>query len=198
MKYMVARDAWVGCGDSDGCLPAGLEGGGQRRLFQSSLELLRRARHLRETGGSPIFAFPDPFRRRRWLSGSPQSRELSSSPSASETSGEMGDTKADGTEKKALQEKYRKRRKLVVLSGSVIRKAGIAEVEVDSGAGGEEGRTERTSADDEEEEDDDDDDDDILRWQIPFLIGRLCARLGRHPRMVLENLSQAVRLAKVT
>lgn len=39
--------------------------------------------------------------------------------------------------------------------------------------------------------------DDLLPWQVPFVMGRLCARLGRHPKMVLENLSQALRLAKV-
>lgn len=40
-------------------------------------------------------------------------------------------------------------------------------------------------------------DDDLLPWQVRFVMGRLCARLGRHPKMVLDNLSQALRLAKV-
>ena len=99
MKYMLARDVWPGSEGDDptttgatatnnnnptgaGLLPtpAGLEAGGGRRLMESSLELLERARHLRETGGSPLTASPRPsssFRRRR--GGSPSAKGLSDS-----------------------------------------------------------------------------------------------------------------------
>lgn len=66
-------------------------------------------------------------------------------------------------------------------------------------AGGSEGGGAEQEEKEKEEEDDDDDDEeeDVVRWQAPFVMGRLCARLGRHPRVVLEHLSQALRLAKV-
>ncbi|CAM9330214.1 unnamed protein product, partial [Hapterophycus canaliculatus] len=46
------------------------------------------------------------------------------------------------------------------------------------------------------EEDDAEDESDVLRWQVPFVMGRLCAELGRDPRRVLENLADALRLAQ--
>lgn len=93
-----------------------------------------------------------------------------------------------------VEEREMKRRKLDFQSvpsigGLIVR--GTGEADAGDEAGGTEGGREGWK------EDNDDDDDDLRRWQVPFLIGRLCARLGRHPRMVLENLSQALRLAKV-
>lgn len=47
------------------------------------------------------------------------------------------------------------------------------------------------------EEEEDEDEDDVLRWQVPFVMGRLCAQLGKDPRAVLEKLAEALRLAQV-
>lgn len=65
---------------------------------------------------------------------------------------------------------------------------GVGENQVEKRARG--GREDKGEEEEEEEE-------DMLPWQVPFVMGRVCARLGRHPQSVLDNLSQALRLAKV-
>lgn len=45
---------------------------------------------------------------------------------------------------------------------------------------------------------DDDDEHDERRWQVPFVMGRLCAQLGRDPQTILKTLAEALRLAQVT
>lgn len=66
--------------------------------------------------------------------------------------------------------------------------------------GGQGGRDEtgRKRAEGGEEEEEDAGEDGVLRWQVPFVMGRICSRLNRDPRTVLDELAQAVRLAQVT
>lgn len=258
MTYMLARDVWAGAehdtppakaadqnmaataAPSDtSCpastyTPAGLEFGGQRRLLESSLALLRRARHLRETGGSPTTASPRPSHRRRRRRGSPTfspMKELAS-PGGRKPGDEREAADIDYDERwgGAQQQRGGKRRKIWLGSdegwGGTAAGAGAGagsaaaaargapcerkEEKGDGGGGGKGGESDDDDDDadndnDNDADDDanadngdgDDDDDDVLPWQGAFVTGRLCARLGRHPRMVLDNLSLALRLAKV-
>ena len=202
---MLARDVWPGFEDDDPTTPtvtatatstanptgaglpptpAGIEVGGGRRLMESSLELLERARHLRETGGSPLTASPRPsssFRRRR--GGSPSAKGLSDSPGGSCSPDVAGSGR--GEEKEEGQEKAKKKQK-VGSPGATGRDGGGSAGGAGGGGGG-----------GDEVEDEDEDDEDVFRWQVPFVMGTLCAQLGREPRVVLGNLWQALRLAKV-
>lgn len=212
MTYMLARDVFVGCEEENPTAtapaaanhpvsaasrstltPAGLEIGGQRQLLEASLALLRRAGHLKETGGSPSSASPRLSRRRRRSALSPLPKELLEAFTVGgESDNEHG---GDGQDEcRETRERDQKRRK-IDLSESTTSGPGSVEMAPGSGAGQAEGST--AGGSESRVDDDDDDDEDELRWQAPFVIGRLCARLGKHPRMVLESLSQAVQLAKV-
>lgn len=182
MKYMLARDVWMGFEDADIVKPAsaktptgdllvpvGLEVGGRRELMESSLRLLRRARYLRETGGVPslVSARICGRRRRRPGGASPSPKELSSP----RKPGDAGGDAAEEEDRWVASGRSPKRSKLSV---SVPIGSGIFD-----------------------DDDDDNDDDDEFRWQAPFVIGRLSIRLSKHPRLALENLSRALHLAKV-
>ena len=146
--------------------------------MESSLELLERAQHLRETGGSPSTASPRPSSSvRRHRGGSPSTKGLSDSPgsAAGATSNAPGDGRG-GEEKEEGQDRAKKKRKV-----ELSRTTG------GGGGGGGDGGL----------EDEDEDDDDVFRWQVPYVMGTLCAQLGKEPRVVLENFAQALRLAKV-
>lgn len=226
MTYMLARDVWAGAeydtppakatnqntaaeaavsSRPAATTPAGLEFGGQRRLLESSLALLRRARHLRETGGSPVTASPRPSHRRRRRRGSPTFSPIKelASPGGRKPDDEREAADVDYDERwgGTQQQRGMKRRKVwlgpdegwggAAAAGAAAAARGApCERKDEKGEGGGGGRG-------GESDDDDGDDDDVVPWQGAFVTGRLCARLGRHPRMVLENLSLALRLAKV-
>lgn len=224
MKFMLARDVWP-AKNEDGNnreplhttargaavparIPAGLEAGGRWRLLESSLALLQRAQRLRETGGlsSPLSSCSSPRGDRRHhhrhrLSGSPL--PVPRSPKAllqdSSPGGGRGVGGGAGGEG-GLQEKpaARKRRKLFEVS-STSGPSDSARVRGGDGGGGQEEAKEKYRAVGGREgaEEDDEGEDDVLRWQVPFVMGRLCVQLGRDPRTVLENLAQALRLAQV-
>lgn len=227
MTYMIARDVWADNEDEDPTsartatstddingedvtIPcghptaAGLEVSAQRRLLEKALALLRRAKYLRTTDGkgSPLGCngFSSAHRssrrrRRRRRRSSPYSSDIDShrkrehSGKGSRSSdGEKGQRTDEGGDMKRQKVDSRP---MKVESG-VLREnvSGVGKAHdgcvVERREGGGKGVGDRQG-----------EEDDLLPWQIPFVMGRLCARLGRHPKMILENLSQALRLAKV-
>ncbi|CAB1111580.1 unnamed protein product [Ectocarpus sp. CCAP 1310/34] len=194
-------------------VPAGLEAGGRRRLLESSLTLLQRAQRLRETGGegggssssarspSPPSTASSSPRCRRPLTGSP----VSSRPRSPKTLAREAFAVGGGGEQQD-KSAARKRRKLFEAPSSSGGGGGggggsaAAAFPHDSarvrgaGVGIEEKRKREAGKGTEDEEDEDE--DGVLRWQVPFVMGRLCSQLGKDPRAVLEKLAEALRLAQ--
>lgn len=228
VKFMLARDVWpseneVGS-DKDflptttargpatvARTPAGLEAGGPRRLAESSLALLQRAKRLRETGGlsSPRSSSPSPpggDHRQRRLSGSPVPMSRSPKALLSDSSPGGGRGVGGGGSRKVGREEMQAARKRAKLSDafSTSGPGDSARVRGGEEGGGQEEAKEKDrmvwgagGGRDGAEDDDNDDEDDVRRWQVLFVMGRLCAQLGRDPWTVLKTLAEALRLAQV-
>lgn len=204
--------------------PAGLETGARRRLLDKSLALLRRARYLRTTDGqgspSPRGGFSSPRssrrRRRRRRRSSPDSSDVESRRERGRSGGGASSADISGHGGTIDKEKGKdseeggdlKRRKVESALPQDLQLTGLVlspEKKIDGGCrAGEATQRDRRILDRRDGEgkglagrQGESEEDDPLPWQVPFVMGRLCARLGRHPMMVLDNLSHALRLAKV-
>ncbi|CAM9714674.1 unnamed protein product, partial [Sphacelaria rigidula] len=203
--------------------PAGLETGARRLLLDKSLALLRRARYLRTTDGqgspSPRGGFSSPRssrrRRRRRRRSSPDSSDVESRRERGRSGGGASSADISGHGGTIDKEKGKdseeggdlKRRKVESALPQDLQLTGLVlspEKKIDGGCrAGEATQRDRRILDRRDGEgkglagrQGESEEDDPLPWQVPFVMGRLCARLGRHPMMVLDNLSHALRLAK--
>lgn len=206
-------------------ISAGLEEGGRERLLESSLALLRRAQRLRDTGGKLSSRSPSSFspstsprgnRHRSRANGSPlpsapRSPKVLLSDSSLGGGGGGGGVGDAGSREKSAAKKRRRLFDASAAGGASGRRSPVGGVCLDDSArvrGNEGGRGGMAGQGDKEhrdgrargegaEEDNAEGESDVLRWQVPFVMGRLCAELGRDPRRVLENLADALRLAQV-
>lgn len=216
MTYMIARDVWVGDDDDYGCIaankddtvtgyptPAGLDAGGRERVMEKSLRLLRRARYLRRTRGGkemltpPASAFSSRVAHDCAVA---PANSTHRDPFVETGKGVEGDNGQGTVRRDGLSEDNGDSKRRKVSSNAFVVAEGIEGISVTVGRDAVD--SERRGRAEQEEEHNGgrgvvESEDDVLPWQVSFVMGRLCSRLGRHPRMVLDNLSQALRLAKV-